>query len=52
MNVEITPPPKKIDYSSRDIVITSVTTKSAARAIFNKLTELGVKNLICPVMYL
>ena len=52
LNVPIRPLPKKSDLNSDDIVITSVTTKSAARAIFSKLSNLGAKNLICPVMYL
>jgi hypothetical protein len=52
LNVVIKPPPKNNDFSHKDILITSVTTKSAARAIFKKLTESGVKNLICPVIYL
>ena len=52
LNVEIINPSHNCDFSTQDIVITSVTTKSAARVIFKKLTELGVKNIICPVMYL
>lgn len=52
LNVPIKKFSQNIDVTNQDIIITSITTKSAARAILKKLTDLGVKNIICPVMYL
>jgi len=40
------------DNKSQNILLASVTTKSAARAILNKLVNLNTKNILCPVMYL
>ena len=52
LNVPINALPQNNNFMSKNVLITSVTTKSAARAIFKKLTDGNVKNLICPGMYL
>ena len=52
LNVPITDLPKKQDLSLQDIVITSVTTRSAARSIFKKLIDLKAKNIILPTIFL
>jgi hypothetical protein len=52
LNIPIKAIPDDNDFSSQNILLTSVTTKSAARAILNKLVNLNTKNILCPVMYL
>ena len=52
LNVPILKLPDSSDWLSQDVVITSVTTRAAARSIFKKLSEFQAKNIICPVMYL
>ena len=52
LNVPITNLPNKQDFLLQDVVITSVTTRSAARSIFKKLIDLKAKNIILPAMFL